>query len=336
MDRDIPPELSFSAEEFSAIENICSNILNAACCMKDDPSFFDDFLEPAVEQLRTTVARFAYTNGRRDAGKDSFKDGKREGMRVGMDLGLKKAAIDHKEDLEKERVWGYDVGFALACEIERSRRFAEACSPSPCSPLPSATPTTTQTIAVDVDAPDVLFPCPSTTEPGNSVSGTHIADLSSSFDLPSIVETDVPPPLDSLPPSSIPENEAAANTDSAILENRHAHSAPSPPFVRDFSDLRSSDGSPFSSLRRRHRRFHCPRRPSSRVPRPSPPQTFVLNIYSTSKTARADSRDRRPSPAAPRTPSSTSVDPPSLAWDHDPRLRDLSRALTALGWVRPG
>ncbi|KAJ7147881.1 hypothetical protein C8R43DRAFT_1129439 [Mycena crocata] len=104
---------------------------------------------------------------------------------------------------------------------------------------------------------------------------------------------------------------------------------------RDFSALRSETSHPFKSLQRRHRR-------SSRTPRSrrsmhrAHRQTIVLHIY--------DSHSKNPDPTAherpPTVPPSFPCPPPTasggaLDWDRDPRLRDLGRALTALGWVPP-
>ncbi|KAJ7678285.1 hypothetical protein DFH06DRAFT_1168333 [Mycena polygramma] len=116
-------------------------------------------------------------------------------------------------------------------------------------------------------------------------------------------------------------------------------SPPSPlTFTRDFSDLRTGLARPFASLRRRHRR--ATRTLSSTPPTPRrsrTPQTIVLKIYDTKpKTMRAK-YPILPIPTSRPPPLASTYDKaPRLDWDRDPRLCDLSRALTALGWVRPG
>ncbi|KAJ7900653.1 hypothetical protein B0H14DRAFT_2671366 [Mycena olivaceomarginata] len=74
--------------------------------------------------------------------------------------------------------------------------------------------------------------------------------------------------------------------------------SPPPAVARDFSGLRSGVSQPFSSLQRRHRRT---------------PRTL---------------------PRSQSNQNSCFRPPPAVDWDRDPRLRDLSRALTALGWMR--
>jgi hypothetical protein len=121
--------------------------------------------------------------------------------------------------------------------------------------------------------------------------------------------------------------------------------SPTTTFTRDFSDLRTETLRPFASLQRRHRR--APRGPGSclstprspRAPQTRIPQTIVLNIYDLKpKTPRARNADAPLSiPALHSYPLAPPYDRDArLDWGHDPRLRDLSRALTALGWVRPG
>ncbi|KAK7045052.1 hypothetical protein R3P38DRAFT_2766581 [Favolaschia claudopus] len=257
----------------------------------------------------------------------AWEEGRCEGIRVGIEAGLKEAAMDHEKELEKERVWGYDVGFALECEIEHSRRSTEARPPSARSLRPSTASTATQTISTTPNFVSANLPSPSSTlDPAPFPSAT--------------AKTDSPLSLDLSTPVSSPETDASVRAYPVIEENQKAHPAPAPALRRDFSSLRSDVSNPFGSLRRRHRRSprayssHSSPSPTSRIP--NRPRTFVLNIYpSTSKTAYAD-HDRRPPPSTTFTPSLDPTAHSSLAWDHDPRLRDLSRALTALGWVRPG
>ncbi|KAK6966578.1 hypothetical protein R3P38DRAFT_2816067 [Favolaschia claudopus] len=127
----------------------------------------------------------------------AWEEGRCEGIRVGIELGLKEAAMDHEKELEKERVWGYDVGFALACEIERSRRSTEAHPPSARSLRSSTASTATQTISTARDfVRSANLPSPSSTvDPAPFPSAT--------------AKTDSPISLDLSTPSSCPENDAS-------------------------------------------------------------------------------------------------------------------------------
>jgi hypothetical protein len=87
---------------------------------------------------------------------------------------------------------------------------------------------------------------------------------------------------------------------------------------RDFSCLRSTNRNPFSSIQRRSKKFHR-----------GAPHSAHSNMSFT----RPSHLSHRP-PYAP----SKSASPPhvsNLDWDQDSRLFDLSRALKALGWIRP-
>ena len=107
----------------------------------------------------------------------------------------------------------------------------------------------------------------------------------------------------------------------------------SKPPPRDLSVLRSSSPKPFSSLQRRNKRsqapfsqpfynhtsFSIPHQTYSRRHRFPPPQAF--------------STPYRSAQVYPhRTPRFLSS---ALNWESDPRLFELSQALSALGWVRP-
>ncbi|KAJ7937654.1 hypothetical protein B0H13DRAFT_2302478 [Mycena leptocephala] len=105
------------------------------------------------------------------------------------------------------------------------------------------------------------------------------------------------------------------------------------PSPRDFSALSTGCEKPFASLQRRRRR--SPRAPSSWTQsRPIPRQhtkSSVYNRYSQKHTPHS-----HPLFHFPASSSSLPAEqvPTPLDWDRDPRLRDLSRALTALGWVK--
>ncbi|KAJ7886449.1 hypothetical protein B0H14DRAFT_2697503 [Mycena olivaceomarginata] len=114
--------------------------------------------------------------------------------------------------------------------------------------------------------------------------------------------------------------------------------SPPPAVARDFSGLRSGVSQPFPSLQRRHRR--TPRTlPRSQSNQNSCFRRTTLHPRPTKNhEAVSTPRMRFMSSFTPRT-STLHVPigkaPPAVDWDRDPRLRDLSRALTALGWMRP-
>jgi len=101
---------------------------------------------------------------------------------------------------------------------------------------------------------------------------------------------------------------------------------PRNPPPRDLSVLRSSSQQPFSSLQRRNKKskkhfsqpFRCHH--SSSVPHQKNFQARYLPFRSSS---------------APFVPAPRSRSPSTLNWEDDPQLSDLSRALRALGWIRP-
>ncbi|KAJ7661324.1 hypothetical protein DFH06DRAFT_1192044 [Mycena polygramma] len=199
--------------------------------------------------------------------------------------------------MEQERVWGYDVGWRLCAEVLQDR--AQKASVIP--PSRSFAVAATQTEAV----PDT-FNC------------AVDADTLRSFH---------PPPHPVLE-SRIP-----------ILDADSKNHEPTPPsFTRDLSGLRTACARPFASLQRRHRRANRTPDSSFKTPprRVRLPQTVVLKFYETrQKTRRA--QYPIPIPTSRPPPLAFPYDKaPRLDWDRDPRLCDLSRALTALGWVRPG
>ncbi|KAK7050620.1 hypothetical protein R3P38DRAFT_2763901 [Favolaschia claudopus] len=305
MARDLP---TFSAEEEDILNATSAAVLHIAIVDDDTPV---DFVLEQIHELWKKAARLAYAHGRREG----FEEG-RAAAQAKASQAASAVTARHQKELEEERVWGYDVGFSLARDIERAHIDAEACSSSHHSSPTTSIATQTDGIIAD--------PIPQSDPHG-------LSSTSSWADYP----PDVLPFYDSSPATPASEKESLPLTHEKVLSTR------SPTFIRDFSALSSGDSKPFSSLQRRHRRSpraRCARSSPSIASRtPAVPQTFVLNIYPLiSKTARADLRDKRSSPPTRPAPSSTSVDSPTLAWDHDPRLRDLSRALTALGWVRPG
>ncbi|KAJ7608361.1 hypothetical protein FB45DRAFT_877228 [Roridomyces roridus] len=174
-----------------------------------------------------------------------------------------------QQTLEAERVWGFDVGWALGQEVERSRQHSEArLLPS----LPSLV--STASMATQTDP----LPTPDTVPDAPQPLLTSTIVPSVPFDWADDTTQD-DPPMSSEPKPSC-----------AIAP---ALSAPST-FMRDFSDLRTKSSQPFASLHTRRKRSArdpvC--RPShsraSRAPETSDdpsassrfsPPTIILNIY---------------------------------------------------------
>ncbi len=107
----------------------------------------------------------------------------------------------------------------------------------------------------------------------------------------------------------------------------------SKPPPRDLSALRSSSPKPFASLQRRNKRSQPPffQPFHNHQPLFIPHQTFSRRRFPPPRVSFAPSRSARVHPHHTPHFSSTSA----LNWEADPRLFELSRALNALGWVRP-
>ncbi|KAJ7220403.1 hypothetical protein C8J57DRAFT_1536883 [Mycena rebaudengoi] len=144
--------------------------------------------------------------------------------------------------------------------------------------------------------------------------------------LPDVLRFDLfsPPPTPTLPSLSalIAQRFAPDPLPPPLLPLPLPSSSPYPPAStlppRDFSALRTGTVRPFGSLQRRARRSTHP--PCSRHTQ----QTTARNIYKTGPAHSTLPSQHRPLPRS-RQP---------LDWNRDPRLQDLNRALTALGWVR--
>ncbi|KAJ7808311.1 hypothetical protein B0H14DRAFT_2380652 [Mycena olivaceomarginata] len=114
--------------------------------------------------------------------------------------------------------------------------------------------------------------------------------------------------------------------DAAVLPiSSHPHMLSTSPSPRDFSVLSSGSAKPFASLQRRRRR--SPRTPLSWTPLHSIRQRTKYHY---------PQKNTHSYPMFFSPVHSTSIHqvPTQLDWDRDPHLRDLSRALTALGWVK--
>ncbi|KIM36027.1 hypothetical protein M413DRAFT_449471 [Hebeloma cylindrosporum] len=110
---------------------------------------------------------------------------------------------------------------------------------------------------------------------------------------------------------------------------------------RDFSSLRSSRPNPFGSLQRRSRQSRPPVSsrfswtvPFTRTLHPcyGPPPLRPQSSFPKPRVPLEASRNE-PTIFSKLTPPSSLIS--ALNWDQDPRLSDLSRALKALGWIRP-
>ncbi|KAJ7814804.1 hypothetical protein B0H13DRAFT_2683963 [Mycena leptocephala] len=211
-----------------------------------------------------------------------------EAFRVGYKCGLEKAKNvccqeDHvpraavTEEMEAERVWGYNVGWKLCSELQKASTTASLASLAPPRSLSAA--------AVQ-------------TEPAVVPNAPVVPDA----------------PLDWA-------------EDAAVLpiSSPRPYMPSTPPSPRDYSALSSGSAKPFASLQRRRRR--SPRAPLSWTPSHSIHQR--TKYHYPQKNTHSYSMFFSPV-------HSTSIHqvPTRLDWDRDPRLRDLSRALTALGWVK--
>ncbi|KIM37020.1 hypothetical protein M413DRAFT_448748 [Hebeloma cylindrosporum] len=181
------------------------------------------------------------------------------------------------------------------------------------------------TSAIQVDTPKPLPPklcsTPNTMDSAVQTTLLGIQDASSqTLPHPSPIPDSVH--ATSAPPSSLNWADDAASL--PIL--------PSRPPPRDLSILRSSSPKPFSSLQRRSKRsqahFSQPFR--NHKPFPIPRQTFSRRRF---RPPHFFSTSFWPSQDPNRVPRFAS--PSALNWEDDPRLIELSRALNALGWVRP-
>ncbi|KAJ7661370.1 hypothetical protein DFH06DRAFT_373362 [Mycena polygramma] len=117
----------------------------------------------------------------------------------------------------------------------------------------------------------------------------------------------------------------AVDADTLPTSPPHPPLPTSPP--RDFTVLSTGARKPFGSLQRRRRR--SPRSPSesckplcSIFPQHTKSSGYPHHSPSSFRTSTHSSR------------STSGRVPAQLDWDHDPRLRNLGRALATLGWIR--
>ncbi|KAJ7082036.1 hypothetical protein B0H15DRAFT_443414 [Mycena belliarum] len=232
---------------------------------------------------------------------ESISDLWKTAAAIGFALGQQSGRIRDRavsRDLEAERVWGFDIGWKLSCKLQKSQA----------SPVLSPSPRSLSVAATQTDA---------------------VADPPAA--------TAVAAPLDWA-------------EDSATLPTIPLRTATPPSTRRDFSALHTGTTPPFASLQRRRRRAPRPpqqRHPARRPQKPSaytpaqqvwpdvrtPARHILPSVHATAR--RASGTPGRPPSSIPfRASTSLPLSPHALGWDRDPRLRDLARALAALGWVR--
>ncbi|KAJ7148972.1 hypothetical protein C8R43DRAFT_1128736 [Mycena crocata] len=265
-------QVVLSPEELEVIETLCREVETE----KDLSWMGTTGFANAVEGLWKVACRIGFIHGR-----DSTAP-------------LEVPAVNIENELEQERVWGFDVGWKLCNELQQSRASQASLDPSP-----------------------LLLPHPVATAAIQAVVTPSVAAVSA--------------------PISLDWAEDAAN-----LPIHLPHSATPPPAARDFSALITGSPKPFASLQRRRRRAPRP----VNAPLQNPPLRHSIHPpQKKSGIHRSVTRRTPPShshlPPFIPSPASTSFLPPDgpaapfpLDWDQDPRLRDLARALTALGWVK--
>ncbi|KAJ7235644.1 hypothetical protein B0H12DRAFT_1141414, partial [Mycena haematopus] len=70
------------------------------------------------------------------AREEGFSEGKEAGFKEGVESRSEipeasEAAVLHEQALEVERVWGYDIGWKLGCELHKSRALPPTPTPAP-------------------------------------------------------------------------------------------------------------------------------------------------------------------------------------------------------------
>ncbi|KAJ6476597.1 hypothetical protein DFH09DRAFT_1468579 [Mycena vulgaris] len=162
-------------------------------------------------------------------------------LRIGVKHGQREARQAHTatpKELERERVWGYDVDWRLAME---AHALKASYQPVPTSPFPSVSTSPNRTdppppTLSDAPRHDPFSPPPSPSLPSLTTCATQMSAVDTTS--PSVTRLD-------------------------DARSRPAHLSTTSPCAtpaRDFSILRSAESRPFASLQRRHRRSTGTRR----------------------------------------------------------------------------
>ncbi|KAJ7856394.1 hypothetical protein B0H14DRAFT_3448504 [Mycena olivaceomarginata] len=237
-----------------------------------------------------------------------------------------RAEARREEELEQERVWGFDVGWRLATE-ECTLKASKPHVPHPSLPsLCSVSSVATQTIPLPLLKSDTAPPlAPSLSTTATQTDAPGFPDPPHASLRPSLFETT---PQKSTPSVSAPAA-AVSEDDEDDTDADVWHEAPEPAPDKNHSPP------VFAAFREFAAAAQARTSPSL--------LSFAFDAYlAHSSDNYLDStpkitRTRYPKPpfstsSSSYTPAPTRAGNPSLDWGHDPRLRDLSRALTALGW----
>ncbi|KAJ6603667.1 hypothetical protein B0H10DRAFT_1957813 [Mycena sp. CBHHK59/15] len=211
----------------------------AANCSLGGEAKGGSLLQDCLRDLWEKAVSIGFNYGEENlarAREDGFSEGKEARFKEGVELGREtpeasEAAMLHEKALEAERVWGYDVGWKLCCELQKPH--ALQVSPVPSSPPPlSVAATQTDTVAITPIV--VAAAAAAALVPEHSSMRTHL-DWAK---------------------------------DAATLPICSVHSAAPPLHLRDFSALLTGSPQPFASLQRRRRR--SPRPATSSLQKHSP------------------------------------------------------------------
>ena len=358
-----PPTSASSSSSYKPITDDAS-IERLIGLAKDSPP--DSALGIVWRHAFEEGKRIGYSEGAQMVDGIDINEVLRTGVEKGIEKGIERG-IEIGRDREK-RAWGAAGHSNVCITVARPPRGVAVQTENDPPPHPTATaavqvdapndshPRLTSMAAVQVDAPKHTPPRSVTTtavqvDTPNPPLPPHVKIQA---DIPrnttnSAVQTSplgtrdagsqalpppspIPDPIRITAPPSPPLNWA---DDVVSLPLRPISSPPilsnHPP--RDLSALRSSSLKPFASLQRRNKRSqaHFPQSFHNQQPFYRSYQNSFRRRF---PPARFSSIPIQSAPVYPHhTPhfSSTSA----LNWDKDPRLFELSRALNALGWIRP-
>jgi hypothetical protein len=267
----------------------------------------------------------------------------KEGLRVGHQL-----YVETVGKLNEVHNSGYEAGFEEGRREEQGDWIidghGEHCGHQPTvvhedtgaqtddDPKPTP-PRSVTTMAVQVDAPNPIPPhhikktppTPPRNTAESAVQTIQIGTQDTSSQTSPPHPNPVPNPTRTIP---LPPAPLSWADDAASLPILSPPILPSNPPPRDLSILRSSSPNPFSSLQRRKNQPQARRR---RERFSNPHQNFFYRHHFPSP--HFSSTSFRSDRVYPRRNLHVSPSP-TLNWEDDPRLLDLSQALKALGWVR--